>query len=218
MPDVRFKDLCLDTTRPAEAGPFWRDLLGLQGEQLANGDWCLSGDVPEQTVWVNVVPDAHVTKSRVHLDVRVEGEPPGPLLARHEHWTVRADPDGLEWCAFAPREEVGAFELCVDAVDPAAIAQWWADRTGATVQPRHEEGWVALTDVAGFPYRYWVFNPVPEPKAAKNRVHWDVGLVDASLDDLVAKGAVVLRAQDDSIGWTVLADPEGNEFCAFGPG
>jgi hypothetical protein len=26
---------------------------------------------------------------------------------------------------------------------------------------------------------------------------------------------VVLRHKDDEIGWTVMADPEGNEFCAF---
>jgi Glyoxalase-like domain len=25
----------------------------------------------------------------------------------------------------------------------------------------------------------------------------------------------VLREPDDDIGWHVLADPEGNEFCAF---
>lgn len=37
------------------------------------------------------------------------------------------------------------------------------------------------------------------------------------LDDLVARGARVLRAQDDEIGWTVMADPEGNEFCVFRP-
>jgi len=27
----------------------------------------------------------------------------------------------------------------------------------------------------------------------------------------------VVRHQDDEIAWTVLADPEGNEFCAFRP-
>jgi hypothetical protein len=31
----------------------------------------------------------------------------------------------------------------------------------------------------------------------------------------MAAGAVVLRPQDDEIAWTVLADPDGNEFCAF---
>jgi hypothetical protein len=41
--------------------------------------------------------------------------------------------------------------------------------------------------------------------------------MDATIDDLVAAGATLPRAQDDEIGWTVLADPDGNEFCAFGP-
>ena len=30
-------------------------------------------------------------------------------------------------------------------------------------------------------------------------------------------GATVLRAEDDEIRWTVMADPEGNEFCVLGP-
>ena len=30
-------------------------------------------------------------------------------------------------------------------------------------------------------------------------------------------GATVLRERDEDIRWTVLADPEGNEFCAFTP-
>lgn len=51
----------------------------------------------------------------------------------------------------------------------------------------------------------------------KNRVHWDVILVDASVDALVAAGAAVVRPADHEIRWTVLADPEGNEFCAFAP-
>jgi predicted enzyme related to lactoylglutathione lyase len=57
------------------------------------------------------------------------------------------------------------------------------------------------------------FLPVPEPKTVKNRIHWDV-LVD-DLAALVSAGATILRPADDEIRWTVLADPEGNEFCAF---
>jgi hypothetical protein len=34
---------------------------------------------------------------------------------------------------------------------------------------------------------------------------------------LVDRGARVLREPDDDARWWVLADPEGNEFCAFGP-
>jgi hypothetical protein len=32
---------------------------------------------------------------------------------------------------------------------------------------------------------------------------------------LVAAGATVVREPDDEIRWTIMADPEGNEFCAF---
>jgi hypothetical protein len=48
----------------------------------------------------------------------------------------------------------------------------------------------------------------------KNRVHIDVATDD--VDALVAHGARVLRARGDGgLGWTILADPDGNEFCAM---
>ena len=65
------------------------------------------------------------------------------------------------------------------------------------------------------PFDYLCFVPVPEPKAAKNRIHWDV--VTADIPGLVAKGARVLREPDGDISWHVLGDPEGNEFCADAP-
>jgi hypothetical protein len=209
MSDVAFKDLCLDTTRPDSVGPFWRDLLGLSGTRQDNGDWALRGGRPEQTLWVNTVPEAKSAKSRVHLDIRVKGDPPGALVDAQPRWTVMADPDGLEWCAFPPGDVFGVFELNVDAADAQGIAQWWADRTGATV---HNDGkpWWWLEGAAGFPYQYWVFDPVPEPKTVKNRMHWDVTLQDATVAELVSAGARVLERLPD---WTVLADPEGNEFC-----
>jgi hypothetical protein len=55
---------------------------------------------------------------------------------------------------------------------------------------------------------------VPEPKTVKNRIHWDVV---GPVAGLVSAGATVRRAPDDEISWTVLADPDGNEFCAFEP-
>ena len=67
--------------------------------------------------------------------------------------------------------------------------------------------------VPNMPFECIVFAPVPEPKTVKNRIHIDVTTPD--VDALVAAGARVLRPQDDEIGWTVMADPEGNEFCAF---
>jgi predicted enzyme related to lactoylglutathione lyase len=32
---------------------------------------------------------------------------------------------------------------------------------------------------------------------------------------MAAAGASMVRAKDDEIGWTVMTDPEGNEFCVF---
>jgi hypothetical protein len=57
------------------------------------------------------------------------------------------------------------------------------------------------------------FVRVPDERVVKNRWHWDV--TTAEVEALVAVGATVLRARDNEIQWTVLADPEGNEFCAF---
>jgi hypothetical protein len=62
---------------------------------------------------------------------------------------------------------------------------------------------------------FWL-NEVPEPKAGKNRAHIDVYLEGDDVDPLVALGATVLREPGGDIDWWIMADPEGNEFCAFG--
>ncbi len=54
-----------------------------------------------------------------------------------------------------------------------------------------------------------MFNPVPELKTVKNRMHWDVS---GDVTALVAAGARVLA---ELPSWVVLADPEGTEFCCF---
>jgi predicted enzyme related to lactoylglutathione lyase len=76
------------------------------------------------------------------------------------------------------------------------------------------DGFSSVEGIADCPWEFFDFAGVPEPKSVKNRVHVDVTTDD--LDALVAHGATVLRAKGDGgLGWTVLADPDGNEFCAF---
>ena len=62
----------------------------------------------------------------------------------------------------------------------------------------------------------WMFVRVPEPKTAKNRMHLDVMTLDpeAEIARLVELGATrVADMEEFGYEWTVMADPEGNEFC-----
>jgi Glyoxalase-like domain len=63
----------------------------------------------------------------------------------------------------------------------------------------------------------WYFSKVPEPKRAKNRVHLDLVNPDPSaIDELVRLGATVVGDHEVPGGghrWTVMQDPEGNEFA-----
>jgi Glyoxalase-like domain len=83
----------------------------------------------------------------------------------------------------------------------------------------------ALVDPSGQGPRLF-FQRVPEGKTAKNRVHLDVRAAEGSVigaDRAAARDAHVARLVEagGSIvteplapdGWTVMRDPEGNEFC-----
>jgi hypothetical protein len=237
MPDVAFKDLCIDVTagggRADAVARFWS--AALDQPLVVHDDGERHLDPPaagpnERRIWINTVPETIAGKSRVHLDLRVAGGDPAPLLAagatmqrqRDDEisWHIVDDPDGVALCVFGPHpadpSRLGPFELVVDAAEPRSIAAWWAERTGGTVASRGDDTpFVWIEGAAGFPFMFWVFHWVPEPKTVKNRVHWDVKLVDTTIDGLVAAGATLLRPKDDEIRWWVMADPEGNEFCAF---
>lgn len=52
---------------------------------------------------------------------------------------------------------------------------------------------------------------MPEPKTVKVRIHLDVY---GEVDELERRGATV---QERLARWTVMTDPEENEFCVFAP-
>ena len=220
-----FKDLCIDATDPLTLGRFWAGALGLELHEHEDGDTHLTGPTPGHTIWVNKVPEPKTVKQRLHLDVNVhdvaELEKLGAtVLDDSFRWTVMADPEGGELCAFV-REgviEQRIYEIGFDVTGGASEchdqATWWATALGATVVDDEGHGYSYIESIPGAPFESIDFVPVPEPKTVKNRIHLDV---TGRVEDLVAAGATVLRAQDDTIGWTVMADPQGNEFCAFAP-
>jgi hypothetical protein len=216
-----FKDLCIDAVDPLVLGRFWADTLALDLRRREDGMVLLTGSSPASAVWINRVPEPVTVKQRVHLDVhaaRVEevlARGATPVDLDSFAWKVLRDPEGGELCVFE-REHVPErrlYELGVDCADPARLAQWWAELIGGRWELDEEHGWAAIEGIPGAPFDSMVFAPVPEPKTVKNRIHWDVDVPDLSV--LTDRGAAVLREPDDDIGWTVLADPEGNEFCAF---
>jgi hypothetical protein len=218
-----YKDLCMDAADPRLLGEFWAGALGLElrdaGPDSA-GDVVLVGPTPGHTIWINAVPEPRRVKHRWHIDVNVSSVDELVALgatvldADSFRWTLMADPEGGELCAFVREAAIERrlYEIVADCQHDEAerIAMWWADVLGASLET-DDEG-VAVTDIGGAPFDYLVFGPVPEPKTAKNRLHLDVTTPD--LDLLVGAGATVLSRPSHG-RWTVLADPLDNEFCAF---
>ncbi|MFB9235963.1 VOC family protein [Plantactinospora siamensis] len=106
--------------------------------------------------------------------------------------------------------------LVIDAQDPARLARWWAEALGYEVV--HES--VDEVEIRRAPDALpaLIFVPIPEGKTGKNRLHLDLRPDDreAEVERLVDMGARhVAVGQPADVGWTVLADPEGNEFCVL---
>jgi hypothetical protein len=106
---------------------------------------------------------------------------------------------------------------CIDTIDPAPLARWWAELLGWSITDEDEEV-VELTPPSG-QWPLLVFCRVPDVKSGKNRLHLD--LTPDDQDAEVAR-AEALGARRVDIGqgaetWVVLADPEGNEFCILRP-
>ena len=108
------------------------------------------------------------------------------------------------------------------------IQAWMEFLEAAGVPPEQRDVASAIVDPDGRGPRVF-FQKVPEGKTAKNRVHLDVRAapeltgdqrmeaLEAACARLVSIGARRLQRHEPappmSLGFIVMADPEGNEFC-----
>jgi len=114
-------------------------------------------------------------------------------------------------------------DICFDCTDQHRVAHFWAEVLGYTIRSSAPEETpddaIALNPTEGG-LRLW-FNKVPELKVVKNRVHIDITMPDgaemARLQHLGARALQEMRDAEGTLLWTIMADPEGNEFCAFPP-
>lgn len=99
-----------------------------------------------------------------------------------------------------------------DAADALTLARFWAAALGSDVD-EESTAEKAFVEAAGWGGPNMWFSRVPEPKTAKNRMHFDLRAPGA-LQDEVARlerlGAGVLRHYGHH---TEMEDPEGNVFC-----
>jgi len=123
------------------------------------------------------------------------------------------------------------YTVVIDCADIAAQARWWAEVLDWQIIYEADDEVMIIPRYASdepLTVEQWrrvgpglVFVPVPEPKTVKNRLHIDLAPHltddrDAEIDRLLALGATrVDVGQSDDVTWTVLADPEGNEFCVL---
>ena len=109
--------------------------------------------------------------------------------------------------------------LALDAVDTRRLADFWTQALDYRIA-EEGDGIISLAPVDGFGPPIDIL-PVPEHKGVKNRLHLDLKADGCTgkeevqrLLDLGAVHADVGHGPD--VTWTVLADPEGNEFCILG--
>ncbi|HEV3356838.1 MAG TPA: VOC family protein [Pseudonocardiaceae bacterium] len=140
-----------------------------------------------------------------------------------------------------------AYQVTVDSTDPHTQAIWWAETMDWRVEPTQEdfirrmiaEGQATESDTIVFRDQLWwregaaivhpdgadagigyriLFQSVPEPRTAKNRLHLDLRVPADQFETTVARlaerGATEsYRRERGPFSWTTMTDPEGNEFC-----
>ena len=110
--------------------------------------------------------------------------------------------------------------IVIDAHDLPGLARFWAQVLGWKVLSEREREVVIGTN-ENAPVGM-CFMPVSDRKTVKNRVHLDLTSSaqdrGQEIERLLALGARRVEiGQTGAESWTVLADPEGNEFCVIRP-
>jgi predicted enzyme related to lactoylglutathione lyase len=105
--------------------------------------------------------------------------------------------------------------VTIDCADPRALAEFWMKALDTTILEEYGEEFVFLAPAReGGPYLG--LQRVPEKRTVKNRAHLDFSAADrpAEVARLVSLGATEVGEHSvPGMTWTVLKDPEGNEFC-----
>lgn len=107
--------------------------------------------------------------------------------------------------------------LTLDCADARRMVDFWSAALGYELDEIDEDG-AYIVDPAG---RGWslYFQVVPEGKTVKNRLHLDLRPPESmakEVERVKGLGATEFRhVEEGGSFWTVMLDPEGNEFCVL---
>jgi len=233
--------LTIDCHDPKALADFWCAALGYQLDEIdEEGAVVKPADGLGWEMLFLVVPDDKVVKNRLHLDLRPSGSMAtevarleqlgGTSITRVDEgggfWTVMSDPEGNEFCVLRGSEDGWSGELemplsvdtlLMDCHDQKVLADFWCAALGYRLDHIDEEDAV-VTPAAGAGWTM-LFQFVPEAKTVKNRLHLDLrpsGSMAAEVARMEQLGATpITRVDEGGSFWTVMGDPEGNEFCVL---
>jgi catechol 2,3-dioxygenase-like lactoylglutathione lyase family enzyme len=111
-----------------------------------------------------------------------------------------------------PTATVGTVML--DCSNPDVLVEFWGQVLGIEEKARYPNFvWMSRMSDGG---PALAFQVVPEKKSVKNRMHLDLTVEDreAFAEFVLSLGGNrVADHEVEGFHWTVMADPEGNEFC-----
>ncbi|MEU8464048.1 VOC family protein [Streptomyces sp. NPDC029003] len=242
---TRLVQITMKARDDAGLGRFWAQALGWgidsEGPGVTNLEPLGFAYPGPSAVCIDIVadPEPKTVKNRVHLDLATTSAAhQAELVARLKElgatladvgqgevpWTVMADPEGNEFCVLEPRpvyRDTGPVAaVVVDCAGPREMARFWG--TAMDWTPHEVTDDTATLRSAQNVGPYLEFLRTPGTKSGWNRVHLDVRPypgddLAAEVSRLRALGATDPGIDQSAFPWTVLADPEGNEFCVLTP-
>ena len=225
--------LCFDANDPPGLARFWGGVLGR--EVTDDGVALLPDDGTGFRIRFRVTQQRRTGLNRMHFDLtsaslaeqrqtvaRALG-----LGARHidvgqlpeEEHVVLADPEGNQFCVIEPGNNflAGCGFIGALACDGSQqVGYFWSEALGwPLVWDQDQE--TAIQSPRGGPKITWGGPPLP-PKAGKNRLHFDLvpavhGDQPTEVARLISLGATRADIGQGNVDWTVLTDPDDNEFC-----
>jgi predicted enzyme related to lactoylglutathione lyase len=235
----RLDALCFDANNPPLLARFWAAVLGWETTgDAGHGIALLPGDDTGFQIRFQPTQRQKAGQNPMHFDLtstslEVQRETVARALSlggRHidvgqlpeEEHVVLADPEGNEFCVIEPGNNFLAecgFIGALACDGSQRVGYFWSEALGwPLVWDQDEE--TAIRSPHGGPKITWGGPPLP-PKNGKNRLHFDlappVGSDQrAEVDRLVSLGATLIDIGQGEVSWSVMADPDGNEFCVQG--